>query len=100
MSTGTTELDRPVPLYMQIVRQLRAQIASGELRDGDRLPSQREMMIVSSLSHVMDKARDNHAWNAIRALERTGPRRYRQPGGGLEITEGITARCWPRGSAT
>ena len=44
MSTGTTELDRPVPLYMQIVRQLRAQIASGELRDGDRLPSQREMM--------------------------------------------------------
>jgi GntR family transcriptional regulator len=44
MSTGVTELDRPVPLYMQIVRQLRAQIASGELRDGDRLPSQREMM--------------------------------------------------------
>jgi GntR family transcriptional regulator len=44
MSNGTTELDRPVPLYMQVVRQLRAQIASGELRDGDRLPSQREMM--------------------------------------------------------
>ena len=44
MSAGTTELDRPVPLYMQIVRQIRAQIASGELRDGDRLPSQREMM--------------------------------------------------------
>jgi DNA-binding GntR family transcriptional regulator len=44
MSTGITELDRPVPLYMQIVRQIRAQIASGELRDGDRLPSQREMM--------------------------------------------------------
>jgi DNA-binding GntR family transcriptional regulator len=44
MSHGTTELDRPVPLYMQVVRQLRAQIASGELRDGDRLPSQREMM--------------------------------------------------------
>ncbi len=44
MSNGTTELDRPIPLYMQVVRQLRAQIASGELRDGDRLPSQREMM--------------------------------------------------------
>jgi DNA-binding GntR family transcriptional regulator len=44
MSNGTTELDRPVPLYMQVVRQLRAQIASGELGDGDRLPSQREMM--------------------------------------------------------
>ena len=44
MSHGTTELDRPVPLYMQVVRQLRAQIAAGELHDGDRLPSQREMM--------------------------------------------------------
>jgi DNA-binding transcriptional regulator YhcF (GntR family) len=29
MSTGVTELDRPIPLYMQIVRQIRAQIASG-----------------------------------------------------------------------
>ncbi len=44
MSNTTTELDRPVPLYMQVVRQLRAQIAAGDLRDGDRLPSQREMM--------------------------------------------------------
>jgi GntR family transcriptional regulator len=44
MGNGTTELDRPVPLYMQVVRQLRAQIASGELREGDRLPSQRAMM--------------------------------------------------------
>ena len=34
MSNGTTELDRPIPLYMQVVRQLRAQIASGELRAG------------------------------------------------------------------
>jgi hypothetical protein len=25
---GITELERPVPLYMQVVRQLRAQIAS------------------------------------------------------------------------
>jgi DNA-binding GntR family transcriptional regulator len=44
MGNGTTELDRPVPLYMQVVRQLRAQIAAGQLTDGDRLPSQREMM--------------------------------------------------------
>src|SRR5262249_14766137 len=39
-----TELQRPVPLYMQVVQQLRAQIAAGELAEGDRLPSQREMM--------------------------------------------------------
>ena len=44
MVKGTAELERPVPLYMQVVRQLRAQIASGELADGDRIPSQREMM--------------------------------------------------------
>src|SRR5438067_11807783 len=44
MSNGTTELDRPVPLYMQVVRQLRVQIAAGELNDGDILPSQRQMM--------------------------------------------------------
>ena len=44
MSNGTTELDRPIPLYIQVVRQLRAQIAAGELNDGDTLPSQRQMM--------------------------------------------------------
>ncbi len=44
MVKGTAELQRPVPLYMQVVRQLRAQIASGELVEGERIPSQREMM--------------------------------------------------------
>jgi len=44
MVKGTAELERPVPLYMQVVRQLRAQIASGELAEGERVPSQREMM--------------------------------------------------------
>jgi GntR family transcriptional regulator len=41
---GTAELQRPIPLYMQVVRQLRAQIASGEIAEGERIPSQREMM--------------------------------------------------------
>jgi GntR family transcriptional regulator len=44
MVKGTAELQRPVPLYMQVTRQLRAQIASGELAEGERIPSQREMM--------------------------------------------------------
>lgn len=44
MVKGTAELERPVPLYMQVVRQLRAQIASGDLAEGERIPSQREMM--------------------------------------------------------
>src|SRR5947207_1895686 len=50
MSNRTTELDRPIPLYMQVVRQLHAQIASGELREGDRLPSQRQMMALWHIS--------------------------------------------------
>ncbi|HEY3954616.1 MAG TPA: GntR family transcriptional regulator [Streptosporangiaceae bacterium] len=50
MSQGTTELDRPVPLYMQVVRQLRARIASGELAEGGRIPSQREMMQIWRIS--------------------------------------------------
>ncbi len=44
MVKETAELERPVPLYMQVVRQLRAQIASGELAEGERIPSQRQMM--------------------------------------------------------
>jgi GntR family transcriptional regulator len=50
MVKGTAELQRPVPLYMQVVRQLRAQIASGELAEGDRIPSQREMMQIWRIS--------------------------------------------------
>src|SRR5215469_1713413 len=50
MANGSTELTRPVPLYMQVVRQLRAQIASGEIAEGDVLPSQRQMMERWSIS--------------------------------------------------
>src|SRR5579863_5765729 len=50
MVKGTAELQRPVPLYMQVVRQLRAQIASGELAEGERIPSQREMMQIWRIS--------------------------------------------------
>jgi DNA-binding GntR family transcriptional regulator len=50
MSNGATELTRPIPLYMQVVRQLRAQIASGAIAEGDVLPSQRQMMERWSIS--------------------------------------------------
>jgi DNA-binding GntR family transcriptional regulator len=50
MVKGTAELQRPVPLYMQVTRQLRAQIASGELTEGERIPSQREMMQIWRIS--------------------------------------------------
>ena len=38
VSDGTTELVRQEPLYMQVVRQLRAQIAVGELKSGTGFP--------------------------------------------------------------
>jgi DNA-binding GntR family transcriptional regulator len=50
MSSGATELTRPVPLYMQVVQQLRAQIAAGEVPEGGVLPSQRQMMARWSIS--------------------------------------------------
>jgi DNA-binding GntR family transcriptional regulator len=50
MSGGAAELTRPVPLYMQVVQQLRAQIASGEIIEGAALPSQRQMMTRWSIS--------------------------------------------------
>jgi GntR family transcriptional regulator len=39
----TVSTDDPTPAYAQLVRHLREQIASGELRPGDRLPSHREL---------------------------------------------------------
>ena len=35
--------DDPRPIYMQIVRQIKEQTLVGELRDGDELPSVREL---------------------------------------------------------
>lgn len=35
--------DIPIPLYYQISQQIRAQIASGELKPGDRLPTEKEL---------------------------------------------------------
>lgn len=37
-----SELDR-TPLYLQVVQELKTQIVSGDLRDGDRLPSVRQI---------------------------------------------------------
>jgi DNA-binding GntR family transcriptional regulator len=37
-------INRPEPPYLQVVRYIRDQIASGELRDGDTVPSARQIM--------------------------------------------------------
>ena len=36
-------VDRPEPPYLQIVKRIREQIRSGELRDGDMVPSTRKL---------------------------------------------------------
>lgn len=45
-------IHRPEPPYMQVVRSIRAQIESGELRDGDRLPSTRQIAQDWGISHA------------------------------------------------
>jgi GntR family transcriptional regulator len=44
-----------VPIYVQIVRQVRLAIASGELRPGDRLPSLRELARDLVVNHLTVK---------------------------------------------
>ncbi len=44
-----------IPIYVQIVRQVRFAIASGELRPGDRLPSLRELARDLVVNHLTVK---------------------------------------------
>jgi DNA-binding GntR family transcriptional regulator len=46
------ELDRPLPPYMQIVGHYRDLIRSGQLKDGDRIPSARQLVALWSVSHA------------------------------------------------
>ena len=52
----------PVPIYRQIVEQIRHSIASGVLRAGDRIPSVRQMAVDLTVNH-------NTVAKAYRALE-------------------------------
>lgn len=60
----------PVPLYAQIVEQVRRQVALGALRPGDRLPTVRDLAV-----HV--RVNRNTAARAIQELERRGVVRTR-----------------------
>lgn len=55
----------PVPLYRQLVEQIRRQVALGALRDGDRLPTVREIAVRARVNR-------NTAARAIQLLEREG----------------------------
>lgn len=59
-----------VPLYLQIVEQVRRLVALGGLRHGDRLPSVRELAVRARVNR-------NTAARAIQQLERDGMVRTR-----------------------
>ncbi len=60
----------PVPLYQQIVDQVRALVALGALRTGDRLPTVRELAVRARVNR-------NTAARAIQQLESEGVVRTR-----------------------
>jgi len=49
--------DNERPIYVQLVEQLRFKIISGELKPGDRLPSVRELALITRVNpNTMQKA--------------------------------------------
>ena len=79
------ELDptNPVPLYRQIVEQVRRLMAIGALRPGDKIPTVRELAVTARVNR-------NTAARAIRELEGEGLVRTRV-GKGTFVEEGAPA---------
>jgi GntR family transcriptional regulator len=73
----------PLPLYLQLVEQVKRLVALGALRPGDRLPSVRELA-------VQGRVNRNTAARAVQALEAAGIVRTRV-GQGTFVTEGAAS---------
>lgn len=49
--------DNNIPIYIQILEELRVEIVSGKLRKGERLPSVRELALIAKVNpNTMQKA--------------------------------------------
>lgn len=59
------EFDNNIPIYIQLVEQIKIQIISGELSPGERLPSVRELALIT-------KVNPNTMQKALLELEETG----------------------------
>ena len=70
----------PIPLYQQIVEQVRGMIALGALKAGDRLPTVRDLAVQARVNR-------NTAARAIQQLEREGVVRTRV-GQGTFVADG------------
>lgn len=73
----------PVPIYRQIVDQVRRQVAGGKLRPGDALPSVRAL----ALAHAINPMTVSKAYSQLEAEGLLGRRR----GLGMVVADGPSA---------
>jgi GntR family transcriptional regulator len=73
--------NHPLPIYHQVVHQIKSAVASGALGPGDRLPSQRDLARELVVNHLTVK-------KAYETLERQGIIRILR-GRGTYVTEDI-----------
>ena len=71
----------PVPLYLQLVEQVRRLVALGALRPGDQLPTVRELAVRTRVNR-------NTVGRAIQSLEREGVVRTRVGQGTFVVSDG------------
>lgn len=51
------EFDNNIPIYIQLVQQMKLQIISGQMKPGDRIPSVRELAMMHKVNpNTMQKA--------------------------------------------
>lgn len=64
--------DNERPIYIQLVEKLKAQIVSGELKQGERIPSVRELALTARVNpNTMQKALAELENNGLIYTERT-----------------------------
>jgi GntR family transcriptional regulator len=73
----------PIPLYLQLVEQVRRLVALGALRPGDRIPSVRELAVRTRVNR-------NTVGRAIQSLEREGVVRTRVGQGTFVVADGVS----------
>lgn len=74
----------PVPLYLQLVEQVRRLVALGALRPGDQLPTVRELAVRTRVNR-------NTVGRAIQHLERDGVVRTRVGQGTFVVSDGSSS---------
>ena len=74
----------PIPLYLQLVEQVRRLVALGALRPGDQLPTVRELAVRTRVNR-------NTVGRAIQNLERDGVVRTRVGQGTFVVADGASS---------